>query len=150
MTHMHDDMEHFFKKHCKKVDPNDETHSHIYWELFCEYQKMLDSKLDIFVAEQNLTAKTLYKKLQEAQMENETAMAIVQYLLGATDYERFVDFLLDRQLYLYGPNGAGLEEDAQKLFKLTLNDTGDDNEGVKLDSVAGGKESDAGGKDSDD
>lgn len=149
MTHMHNDMEHFFKEHCKKVDPSDETHSHVYWELFCDYQKMLESKLDIFVADQKLTAKTLYKKLQEAQTENGTAMAIVQYLLGATDYERFVDLLLDRQLYLYGPNGVGLEEDAEKLFEATLNEGGDD-EGSKMDGGAGGKESDAaGGKCSD-
>ena len=116
MENMHNEMEFFFKEHCRDVDSSDETHSHKYWALFQEYQELLEGKLEIFVSEQKLTAKTLFKKLEEAQAENEMASAIVQYLLGATDYERFVDLLLDRQLYFYG---SGVE-DPEKLFQENL------------------------------
>jgi len=125
IAHMHDEMEFFFKEHCLSVDASEETHSHKYWDLFQEYQELLEGKLEIFVSEQELTAKSLYKKLEEAQEENELASTIVQYLLGATDYERFVDLLLDRQLYFYG-NSA---EDPEKLFQENLRNTG---EGTKI------------------
>ena len=110
LENMHNDMETFFKEHCLEVDPNDETHSHKYYQLFNEYSALLESKLDVFVEEQGLNAKTLYKKLQSAQEENELAAQIVQYLLGATDYERFVDLLLDRQMYFYGPYADNPDE----------------------------------------
>ena len=49
MTHMHNDMEKFFKDHCLEVDREDETHSHKYYSLFEEYSDMLEEKLNIFV-----------------------------------------------------------------------------------------------------
>ena len=151
LENMHNDMETFFKEHCLEVDPNDETHSHKYYELFHEYSALLESKLDVFVEQQGLNAKTLYKKLQSAQEENELAAQIVQYLLGATDYERFVDLLLDRQLYFYGPYADNPDE----LLRSTSDSEEDTNkkrgngelEGKKEDASVGGKSSDSDDKD---
>ena len=145
------DMETFFKEHCLEVDPNDETHSHKYYQLFNEYSALLESKLDVFVEQQGLNAKTLYKKLQSAQEENELAAQIVQYLLGATDYERFVDLLLDRQLYFYGPNADNPDE----LLRTTDDSDESDHkkrgseefEGKKEDVSVGGKSNDSDDKD---
>ena len=154
LENMHNDMETFFKEHCLEVDPNDETHSHKYYQLFNEYSALLESKLDVFVEQQGLNAKTLYKKLQSAQEENELAAQIVQYLLGATDYERFVDLLLDRQLYFYGPNADNPDE-----LLRTTDDSDESNkksasegvEGKKEDVSVGGKKEDVsvGGKSND-
>jgi hypothetical protein len=137
LEHMHNDMETFFKEHCLEVDPKEETHSHKYYALFEEYSELLESKLDVFVEQQGLNAKTLFKKLQAAQEENEMAAQIVQYLLGATDYERFVDLLLDRQLYFYGPYANEPND--------LLRDFGEGNEDNKKKSVE-----DEGGKKNDD
>ena len=35
------------------------------------------------------------------------AEQIIQYMLGATDYVRFVDLLCDRQAFYYGPDAEG-------------------------------------------
>lgn len=135
MENMHNDMESFFKEHCLEVDADDETHSHKYYELFKEYCTLLESKLDVFVEEQGLTAKTLFKRLQAAQEENDMAAQIVQYLLGATDYERFVDLLLDRQLYFYGP----YSDNPKPLHRKKMNDN---DSGYDKKRVDEGKKSD--------
>ena len=53
-----------------------------------------------------MTAHSFYAALQEAQTQDEMAATIIQYLLGATEYRRFVDLLIDRKLYHYGPGSA--------------------------------------------
>jgi hypothetical protein len=138
MENMHNDMELFFKEHCLEVDADDETHSHKYYDLFKEYCILLESKLDVFVEEQGLNAKTLFKRLQAAQEENDLAAQIVQYLLGATDYERFVDLLLDRQLYFYGP----YSDNPKPLHGKKKNDDNEYNNKKSIEDVDEGKKSD--------
>ena len=68
---------------------------------------MVEKRLDTFCRSEGLDAYTFYAKLQDAQEENDIAKQIIQYLLGATEYRRFVDILCDRKLFYYGP-GAHL------------------------------------------
>lgn len=71
--------------------------------LFADYSKLLEDGLSIFVDKHDLTARSFYERLNEAQEEDDFARQIIQYLLGATEYRRFVDLLIDRRLFHYGP-----------------------------------------------
>lgn len=50
-----------------------------------------------------MTAHSFYAALNEAQTKDPMAATIIQYLLGATEYRRFVDLLIDRKLFHFGP-----------------------------------------------
>jgi hypothetical protein len=40
------------------VDEEEELHKHRYWDMFQDYSKLLESKLEVFVEKHNLTAHT--------------------------------------------------------------------------------------------
>jgi hypothetical protein len=87
------------------VDEEEELHKHRYWDMFQDYSKLLESKLEVFVEKHNLTAHTFYDQLLEAQTSDPMAKQIIQYLLGATEYRRFVDLLIDRKMFHFGMGG---------------------------------------------
>lgn len=105
IENMHQELEEFLKEHCRGVDDDEELHKHRYWDMFQDYSTLLESKLTTFVEEHNLTAHTFYDQLQEAQTSDPMAAQIIQYLLGATEYRRFVDLLVDRKMFHYGMGG---------------------------------------------
>ena len=70
-----------------------------------DYSSLLESKLSIFVEKHDMTAHTFYDQLHEAQTSDPMAGQIIQYLLGATEYRRFVDLLIDRKMFHFGMGG---------------------------------------------
>jgi hypothetical protein len=70
-----------------------------------DYSALLETKLSIFVEKHNMTAHTFYDQLHEAQTSDPMAGQIIQYLLGATEYRRVVDLLIDRKMFHFGMGG---------------------------------------------
>jgi hypothetical protein len=90
----------------------------------------LESKLEVFVDRHNMTAHSFYDQLLEAQTEDPMASQIIQYLLGATEYRRFVDLLIDRKLFHFGtggPIGAAVGADGSVLEGKTTDGDGGEN-----------------------
>jgi hypothetical protein len=71
-----------------------------------DYSQLLESKLSVFVDKHKMTAHSFYAALLEAQTQDNMAASIIQYLLGATEYRRFVDLLIDRKMFHFGPGSA--------------------------------------------
>jgi hypothetical protein len=77
-----------------------------------------------------MTAHSFYDQLLEAQTEDPMASQIIQYLLGATEYRRFVDLLIDRKLFHFGtggPIGAAVGADGSVLEGKTTDGDGGEN-----------------------
>ena len=93
-----------------------------------------------------MTAHSFYAALQDAQTQDEMAATIIQYLLGATEYRRFVDLLIDRKIFHFGPgskyglaaarNGGCIEEGMGAGSKESL-DSDDDRCGISKSSDEG-------------
>ena len=78
----------------------------VHAESTLDYSQLLESKLSVFVDKHNMTAHSFYAALLEAQTQDKMAATIIQYLLGATEYRRFVDLLIDRKMFHFGPGSA--------------------------------------------
>eukprot|EP00947_MAST-08B_sp_MAST-8B-sp1_P003727 g3727.t1 len=104
---MHGPMEEFFIRHCRQVNTDEGEHRHQYYELYHEYTALLESLLDGFIKDQGLTSRDFFSELKAAEQVDPQAEQIIQYMLGATDYVRFVDLLCDRQAFYFGPDAEG-------------------------------------------
>ena len=157
ITNMHEELESFLKEHCRGVDDDEELHKHRYWDMFQDYSELLEGKLSIFVDKHNMTAHTFYDQLQEAQTTDPMASQIIQYLLGATEYRRFVDLLIDRKMFHFGmggPIGAAVGADGSVVGATSSNEGKQSggsggSGGGERGSSSGSSKSNSDGQDSD-
>ena len=105
---LHGPMETFFIEHCQKVDPSTQEHDHKYHEYYTRYVDLLEGRLVRFVKDEGLTNRQFFDELEKAESDDPEASQVIQYMLGATDYVRFVDLLCDRHAYYLGPDAEGV------------------------------------------
>ncbi len=94
-----------FNERCKEllvenmhlVDLSTDEHPHEYYELYQEFQKIIEDMLEGFLVQEKLQSPSeLYRKVKRAYDNDEFAHEYVNFILRAAEYESFVEALKNR------------------------------------------------------
>eukprot|EP00347_Sterkiella_histriomuscorum_P017421 403349437 len=107
-------MQEFGENHCMSFEGTEEQNIECY-QIYKEYCKLLDSKLDEFLLKEGIVADDMYKSCQRVQQMDSQSLMCLDWILASLDYIEFVTMMLQfRDAKEWNYEDYGQEEEEQQ------------------------------------
>mmetsp|Transcript_19620 Transcript_19620/g.38126 ORF Transcript_19620/g.38126 Transcript_19620/m.38126 type:complete len:117 (+) Transcript_19620:212-562(+) len=88
-------VEEFAKAHKDVFDLDAEEHKQEYMTIYLDFQKKFESKIEAFLAENNVSHEAFMEECHKHQSGSEAGFGIIDVLLATLEFDVFMQMMLD-------------------------------------------------------